>query len=112
MMSGQEDDETEEEEEVEEDESEEDEGEFLQDDIGQVYSLPEARLVSLCNEMGLDPKIGSDALELLHLTDAAAEVNVTPDRGYCFSVRGIAREYAHATARGCIRRRERAVQGA
>jgi phenylalanyl-tRNA synthetase beta chain len=49
------------------------------------------------NEMGLDPKIGSDALELLHLNDAAAEVNVTPDRGYCFSVRGIAREYAHAT---------------
>jgi len=49
------------------------------------------------NEMGLDPKIGSDALELLHLTDTAAEVNVTPDRGYCFSVRGIAREYAHAT---------------
>ena len=49
------------------------------------------------NVMGLDPKIGSDALELLHLTDSAAEVNVTPDRGYCFSVRGIAREYAHAT---------------
>ena len=49
------------------------------------------------NEMGLDPKIGSDALELLHLNDTAAEVNVTPDRGYCFSVRGIAREYAHAT---------------
>ena len=49
------------------------------------------------NEMGLDPKIGSDALELLHLNDSAAEVNVTPDRGYCFSVRGIAREYAHAT---------------
>ncbi len=49
------------------------------------------------NEMGLDPKIGSDAIELLHLNDSAAEVNVTPDRGYCFSVRGIAREYAHAT---------------
>jgi phenylalanyl-tRNA synthetase beta chain len=49
------------------------------------------------NEMGLDPKVGSDALELLHLNDSAAEVNVTPDRGYCFSIRGIAREYAHAT---------------
>ena len=49
------------------------------------------------NEMGLDPKVGSDALELLHLNDTAAEVNVTPDRGYCFSIRGIAREYAHAT---------------
>ena len=49
------------------------------------------------NQMGLDPKVGADALELLHLKDTAAEVNVTPDRGYCFSVRGIAREYAHAT---------------
>lgn len=49
------------------------------------------------NKMGLDPKVGADALELLHLNDSAAEVNVTPDRGYCFSVRGIAREYAHAT---------------
>ena len=48
-------------------------------------------------EMGLDPKIGSNALELLSLNEAAAEVNVTPDRGYCFSIRGIAREFAHAT---------------
>ena len=30
-------------------------------------------------------------------TDETVEVNVTPDRGYCFSVRGIAREYSHAT---------------
>jgi len=49
------------------------------------------------HELGLDPKIGTDALELLQLTEQAAEVNVTPDRGYCFSIRGIAREYAHAT---------------
>jgi phenylalanyl-tRNA synthetase beta chain len=48
-------------------------------------------------ELGLDPKVGTDALELLSLGDTAAEVNVTPDRGYCFSIRGIAREYAHAT---------------
>ena len=47
--------------------------------------------------MGLDPELGSDALELLGLNEAAAEVNVTPDRGYCFSIRGIAREYSHAT---------------
>ena len=60
------------------------------------FSDDHAGIIRL-NEMGLDPKIGSDALELLHLNDAAAEVNVTPDRGYCFSVRGIAREYAHAT---------------
>jgi phenylalanyl-tRNA synthetase beta chain len=49
------------------------------------------------HEMGLDPKVGVDAMELLFLNETAAEVNVTPDRGYCFSIRGIAREYAHAT---------------
>ena len=49
------------------------------------------------HELGLDPKIGTDALELLQLNEQAAEVNVTPDRGYCFSIRGIAREFAHAT---------------
>ncbi len=47
--------------------------------------------------IGLDPEVGADALELLHLADEAAEVNVTPDRGYCFSIRGIAREFSHAT---------------
>ncbi|MGA1032485.1 MAG: phenylalanine--tRNA ligase subunit beta, partial [Aquiluna sp.] len=52
------------------------------------------RLVTL----GLDPELGSDALELLGLNEAAAEVNVTPDRGYCFSIRGIVREYSHATS--------------
>ncbi|MFM1778856.1 MAG: hypothetical protein RIS51_1, partial [Actinomycetota bacterium] len=46
----------------------------------------------------LDPEIGVDALELLGLAESAAEVNVTPDRGYCLSIRGIAREYSHATA--------------
>ena len=48
-------------------------------------------------ELGLDPKVGTDAKELLHLDDAAAEINVTPDRGYCLSIRGVAREYSHAT---------------
>ncbi len=47
--------------------------------------------------IGLDPEVGTDALELLALNDSAAEVNVTPDRGYCFSIRGIAREYSHAS---------------
>lgn len=40
---------------------------------------------------------GQDAIELLGLGEQTLEVNVTPDRGYCFSVRGVAREYAHAT---------------
>lgn len=48
-------------------------------------------------EMGLDPEIGTDAIELLGLDDFAVEINVTPDRGYAMSIRGVAREYAHAT---------------
>ena len=49
------------------------------------------------HELGLDPAVGTDAAELLQLSEQAAEVNVTPDRGYCFSIRGIAREFSHAT---------------
>jgi len=48
-------------------------------------------------DLGLDPEIGQDAISLLGLHDAAVEINVTPDRGYAFSIRGVAREYAHAT---------------
>ena len=40
---------------------------------------------------------GDDAIELLGLAEEVVEVTVTPDRGYCLSMRGIAREYAHAT---------------
>ncbi len=40
---------------------------------------------------------GDDALDLLGLREETVEVNVTPDRGYCLSVRGVAREYGHAT---------------
>ena len=43
------------------------------------------------------PAPGTDALALLGLSDEVLEINVTPDRGYCFSVRGVAREYAHST---------------
>lgn len=49
------------------------------------------------SEMGLDPEVGADAIELLGLSDFAVEINVTPDRGYAMSMRGVAREYAHAT---------------
>lgn len=48
-------------------------------------------------ELGLDPDVGVDAIELLGLDDFAVEINVTPDRGYAMSIRGVAREYAHAT---------------
>jgi phenylalanyl-tRNA synthetase beta chain len=47
--------------------------------------------------LGIDAPVGTDAITLLGLDDAAVEINVTPDRGYAFSIRGVAREYAHAT---------------
>ncbi|MQA13181.1 MAG: phenylalanine--tRNA ligase subunit beta [Pseudonocardiaceae bacterium] len=39
---------------------------------------------------------GESAVELLGLDDSILELAVTPDRGYCFSVRGLARELACA----------------
>jgi phenylalanyl-tRNA synthetase beta chain len=49
------------------------------------------------DEIGLgDAPVGSDAIALLGLAEETIEVNVTPDRGYAFSLRGIAREYGHA----------------
>jgi phenylalanyl-tRNA synthetase beta chain len=39
---------------------------------------------------------GEDAIRLLGLADEVVEVTVTPDRGYCLSMRGMAREYSHA----------------
>ena len=43
------------------------------------------------------PAPGSDAILLLRLGEEVLEINVTPDRGYCFSMRGVAREYSHST---------------
>ena len=45
------------------------------------------------------PKIAdmSALIALLGLDEAAVDINVTPDRGYAFSIRGVAREYSHAT---------------
>ncbi|TDD65131.1 phenylalanine--tRNA ligase subunit beta [Jiangella aurantiaca] len=39
---------------------------------------------------------GDDAIELLRLRDDVLDIAVTPDRGYCLSVRGVAREAATA----------------
>jgi phenylalanyl-tRNA synthetase beta chain len=47
--------------------------------------------------IGVDAPVGTDARELLGLGEEVLEINVTPDRGYCFSMRGVAREYAHST---------------
>ncbi len=49
-------------------------------------------------ELGLDDApLGSDAIALLGLDEQTVEVNVTPDRGYALSIRGVAREYSHST---------------
>ncbi len=39
---------------------------------------------------------GADALDVLGLRDAVLTIAVTPDRGYCLSIRGLAREAATA----------------
>ncbi|MET9809385.1 phenylalanine--tRNA ligase subunit beta [Streptomyces halstedii] len=39
---------------------------------------------------------GTDAIELLQLVDEILDIAVTPDRGYCLSMRGVARETAIA----------------
>jgi phenylalanyl-tRNA synthetase beta chain len=49
-------------------------------------------------ELGYGDAIpGDDAIALLGLDEEVVEVNVTPDRGYALSVRGVAREYALST---------------
>ncbi|MEV3935864.1 phenylalanine--tRNA ligase subunit beta [Glycomyces sp. NPDC049804] len=40
-------------------------------------------------------EVGADARPLVGLDDVVFELAITPDMGYCFSVRGIAREVAH-----------------
>ncbi|GAA3580306.1 phenylalanine--tRNA ligase subunit beta [Microlunatus spumicola] len=44
-----------------------------------------------------EPVPGQDARPVLHLDDEVLDIAVTPDRGYCLSVRGLAREAAQAT---------------
>ena len=48
-------------------------------------------------ELGLDPEIGTDAIELLQLKEEVLDISVLPDRGYAMSIRGVARELANAT---------------
>ena len=48
-------------------------------------------------ELGLDPDLGTDAIEVLQLRDEVVELNVLPDSGYVMSIRGAARELSHAT---------------
>ncbi|WP_338776703.1 phenylalanine--tRNA ligase subunit beta [Streptomyces sp. DG1A-41] len=43
-----------------------------------------------------ETEVGKDAIELLELVDEVLDIAVTPDRGYCLSMRGVARETAIA----------------
>ncbi|MGC3001773.1 phenylalanine--tRNA ligase subunit beta, partial [Streptomyces sp. G35A] len=43
-----------------------------------------------------ETEVGKDAVELLELVDEVLDIAVTPDRGYCLSLRGVARETATA----------------
>jgi phenylalanyl-tRNA synthetase beta chain len=43
-----------------------------------------------------ETEVGKDAIELLELVDEVLDIAVTPDRGYCLSMRGVAREAAIA----------------
>ncbi|GAA0927123.1 hypothetical protein GCM10009554_07840 [Kribbella koreensis] len=43
-----------------------------------------------------EAEVGTDAIELLGLRDDVLDIAVTPDRGYCLSIRGVAREAATA----------------
>ncbi|HEX5495018.1 MAG TPA: phenylalanine--tRNA ligase subunit beta, partial [Mycobacteriales bacterium] len=43
-----------------------------------------------------DTKVGADAAELLELRDDVLDIDLLPDRGYCMSMRGMAREASHA----------------
>ena len=54
-------------------------------------------ILRLTQSRGIVAEPGTDAIALLGLDDAAVEINVTPDRGYALSIRGVAREYSHST---------------
>lgn len=53
--------------------------------------------ILLMNDVASHLELGTDLKSLLGLDEWAVEINVTPDRGYAFSIRGAAREYALAT---------------
>ncbi len=52
--------------------------------------------IMVLTEPGLEP--GDDAAEVLQLREDVLDIAVTPDRGYCLSIRGLAREAAQSLA--------------
>ncbi len=59
--------------------------------------------IIVLGDYGLSPdqyeslKPGDDLMEILGLGEPVLEINITPDRGYAFSYRGVAREFHHST---------------
>ena len=53
--------------------------------------------IIVLSRLGIEAEPGTDARQLLGLGEEVLEINVTPDRGYCFSMRGVAREYSLST---------------
>lgn len=76
----------------------------------QTYGRTSAGMICSARELGLGEdhagimvlppditaKPGDDARPVIGLDDVIVELNVTPDRGYCLSVRGLARELSHS----------------
>ena len=60
-----------------------------------IIILPPVVRDKLGNSHSLE--VGQDARSLLGLDREILEINITPDRGYCFSMRGVAREFACST---------------
>src|SRR5690606_26245876 len=58
-----------------------------------------AGIIVLEEMLGADgvPGLGADALAPLGVGAEVLGINVTPDRGYCFAMRGVARECAHSS---------------
>ncbi|MGB3763098.1 MAG: phenylalanine--tRNA ligase subunit beta [Ornithinimicrobium sp.] len=57
-------------------------------------------IIVLADYLGHDAdalRPGDNLIPTFGLDHEVVEINVTPDRGYCFSLRGVAREYSHAT---------------
>lgn len=68
--------------------------------FGMLCSAQELGLAEASNgllELPLDAPIGEDLRQYLKLNDQIIEINVTPNRGDCLSIQGIAREIAVLT---------------
>lgn len=61
-------------------------------------------------ELDADAVPGTDASALLGLGDAVLDINITPNRADCFSIRGVAREVAAAGRLGLAEHAQAAVE--